>query len=109
MRRFLPYFLLPLALAVIGPCTGATRADQRTILPNQPGNPPIEGVLTNEGAQCPALRAIDGTLYTLMGDLHGFKPRDRVCVVPDYTDMTYCLQGTTAHVDWIGPGPCPGG
>jgi hypothetical protein len=109
MRRFLPYFLLPLALAVIGPCTGATRADQRLTLPNQPGNPPIEGVLTNEGAQCPALRAIDGTLYTLMGDLHGFKPRDRVCVVPDYTDMTYCLQGTTAHVDWIGPGPCPGG
>ena len=56
----------------------------------------------------PALRADDGKLYTLMGDLHGFKPRDRVCVVPNYIEMTYCLQGTTAHVDWIGPGPCPG-
>ena len=53
--------------------------------------------------------ANSGHLYTLTGDLHGFKPRDRVCVVPDYADMTYCLQGTTAHVDWIGPGPCPRG
>ena len=109
MRRFLPFFLLPLALAVLGPCTMAGRADQRMPLPEQPGNPPIEGVLTNEGVECPALRADDGKLYTLMGDLHGFKPRDRVCVVPNYIQMTYCLQGTTAHVDWIGSGPCPGG
>jgi hypothetical protein len=107
MRRFLPFFLLPLALGVIGPCTA--KADQRMTLPEQPGNPPIEGVLTNEGAACPALRTSDGRLYTLTGDLNGFKPRDRVCVVPSYIDMTYCLQGTTAHVDWIGHGPCPGG
>ena len=43
-------------------------------LPEQPANPPIEGVLTNEGVECPALRADDGKLYTLMGDLRGFKP-----------------------------------
>jgi hypothetical protein len=109
MRRFLPFFLLPFALAVIGPCTTASRADQRTSLRELPLDPPIEGVLTTEGQQCPAMRAKDGHLYTLTGDLHGFKPHDQVCVVPNYTDMTYCMQGTTAHVDRIGHGSCPGG
>ena len=60
MRGFLPFFLLPIALAVLGPCTTAGRADQRMPLPEQPANPPIEGVLTNEGVECPALRAGDG-------------------------------------------------
>ena len=105
MRRLL-FSALLLAVAAIGPCT-ASRADQATTQSAQLLEPPIEGVLTNEGQQCPALRARDGHLYTLTGDLHGFKPRDRVCVVPDYIDMTYCQQGTTAHVDWIGAGPCP--
>ena len=109
MRRFLPFFLLPFVLAVIGPCTTASRADQRMSLPEQLGNPPIEGVLTNEGVECQALRADDGKLYTLMGDLRGFKPRDRVCIVPNYIQTSYCMQGTTAHVDWIGPAPCPRG
>ncbi len=109
MRRFLPLFLLALAPAAIGPCTTTARADQRMTLPEQPANPPIEGVLTNEGVECPALRANDGKLYTLTGDLRGFKPRDRVCIVPNYIEMTYCMQGTTVHVDWIGLGPCPGG
>lgn len=92
----------------IGPCTAQAAPEQPSILPEQPGNPPIEGTLTNEGVECPALRANDGKLYTLTGSLNGLKPRDRVCVVPNYIDMTYCLQGTTAHVDWISPGPCPG-
>ncbi len=109
MRRFLPLFLLALAPAAIGPGTTTAWADQLKTLPGQPANPPIEGVLTNEGVECPALRANDGKLYTLTGDLRGFKPRDRVCIVPNYIEMTYCMQGTTAHVDWIGPGPCPGG
>jgi len=107
--RFLPFSALLLAITAFGPCTTATRADQRMSPPLQALDPPIEGVLTNEGQQCPTLRTSSGHLYTLTGDLHGFKPRDRVCVVPDYADMTYCLQGTTAHVDWIGPGPCPRG
>jgi hypothetical protein len=108
MRRLLPFFLLALAVGVIGPCTAQAAPEQPSILPEQPGNPPIEGTLTNEGVECPALRANDGKLYTLTGSLNGLKPRDRVCVVPNYIDMTYCLQGTTAHVDWISPGPCPG-
>ena len=109
MRRFLRRSILALAIATVGPCTAATRADEPAKLPTPSLDPAIEGVLTDEGQQCPALRTKDGHLYTLTGDLQGFKPRDHVCVVPDYPDMTYCLQGTTAHVDRIGPGPCPPG
>ena len=107
MRRFLRFSAFVLAITVIGPCTAATAADQQATLPAPSLDPAIDGVLTNEGQQCPALRTADGHLYTLTGDLRGFKPRDRVCVVPDYMDMTYCLQGTTARIQQIGPGPCP--
>ena len=111
MARFLPISLFLLAITAIGPCTAASRAGEQAIVPAaaQPLDPPIEGVLTNEGQECPTLRTGDGHLYTLTGDLRGFKPRDRVCVVPDYVDMTYCQQGTTARVTRIGPAPCPAG
>lgn len=108
MRRSLRFSMFLATLATIGPCTLARAGDVAS--PPPPSiDPPIEGVLTPEGQQCPTLRTKDGHLYTLTGDLHGFKPSDRVCVVPSYTDMTYCLQGTTAHVDRIGPAPCPPG
>jgi len=103
VRRFLPFFLSPFIAAAIGPCTAASQAAESAVLPEQP----LEGVLTTEGVECPTLRGRDGRLYTLMGDLHGFKPHDHVCIVPDYIEMTYCMQGTTAHVDWIGAS-CPG-
>jgi len=108
MPRFLRFSMLLAAIMTIGPCTVA-RAGGAVSPPTLSISPPIEGVLTPEGQQCPTLRTKDGHLYSLMGDLHGFKPHDRVCVVPSYPDMTYCLQGTTAHVDRIGSGPCPPG
>jgi hypothetical protein len=107
MPRFLRFSAFLAAIMAIGPCTSARAGE--TASPPPSIDPPIEGVLTPEGQQCPTLRTKDGHLYTLMGDLHGFKPRDRVCIAPSYTDMTYCLQGTTAHVDRIGPAPCPPG
>ena len=84
-----------------------TPAGQSSDFPAQPANPPIEGRLTNEGAECPAMRGLDGELYTLLGDLRGHRPGDRVCIVPSYAEMSYCQQGTTVRVDWIGPAPCP--
>lgn len=75
--------------------------------PARPSNPPIEGRLTAGGAECPAMRGTDGTLYTLMGGTGGYQPGDRVCIVPSYVEMSFCMQGTTVHVDWIGPAPCP--
>ena len=82
-------------------------ADRPPDFPAQPANPPIEGRLTSEGAECPAMRGLDGELYTLIGDLRGYRPGDRVCIVPSFVEMSYCQQGTTVHADWIGPAPCP--
>jgi hypothetical protein len=106
-RLLFSIFVLP-AIGVIASGMAAAADDaQLSNLPTDPANPPIEGVLTNEGTECPTMRAKDGTLYTLMGDLRGFKPDDRVCIVPEPLDMTYCLQGTTMHVEWVGLAPCP--
>lgn len=58
----------------------------------------VEGTLTNEGVECPALRAEDGTLYTLAGDLQGFEEGDRVYVEGTEPDISTCLQGTTLAV-----------
>jgi hypothetical protein len=109
VRRVLLSILILPAIGAMGAGMAAAADDvQVSDLPKDPTRPPIEGVLTDEGVECPAMRAADGTLYTLMGDLRGFKPNEPVCIVPEPIDMTYCLQGTTMHVDWIGPGPCPG-
>lgn len=75
--------------------------------PAAPANPPIEGMLTDEGVECPAMRGDDGALYTLVGDIGGFEPGDRVCVVPIPVEISYCMQGTTVQVEWIGEAPCP--
>jgi hypothetical protein len=77
--------------------------------PDPPLHPPIEGVLTDEGVECPAVRGDDGTLYTLAADLGRYRPGDRVCIVPRPVDISHCMQGVTVMVEWIGPAPCPGG
>ncbi len=41
----------------------------------------VRGTLTNEGVECQALRSTTGELFTLVGNLGGFKPGDRVVVV----------------------------
>ena len=62
----------------------------------------IEGKLTDEGVECPAMRGADGTLYTLAGDLEGFKAGDEVWVEGEVAEMSICQQGTTIAVDRIG-------
>jgi hypothetical protein len=61
----------------------------------------IEGVLTNGGVECPALRTDDGTLYTLNGNLKKFKEGDRVEVVGDIADISICQQGIAINVHHI--------
>ena len=58
----------------------------------------VVGVLTNEGAECQALRADDGTLYTLTGKLKKFRVGDRVEVVGEIAEFSYCQQGITINV-----------
>jgi hypothetical protein len=56
------------------------------------------GKLTGEGVECQAFRAEDGTLYTLVGDLKGFKAGDKVRVVGEKVEFSTCMQGTTLSV-----------
>jgi hypothetical protein len=61
----------------------------------------VIGVLTDEGVECPALRADGGRLYTLTGDLQGFRPGNRVRVVGTLAEVSFCMQGTTLAVQRI--------
>jgi hypothetical protein len=67
----------------------------------EPGPPPgtkisVDGTLSREGAECPALRGDDGRLYTLADPLAGgFSPGDRVHVSGEVAGMSRCMQGVT--------------
>jgi hypothetical protein len=69
-----------------------------------PGGLCVEGVLTAEGVECPALRAKDGTLYTLTGDLEGFHAGDRVRACGQEAFVSICMQGRTLNLTHIGEG-----
>lgn len=60
----------------------------------------VTGTLSNEGAECPALRGDDGKLYTLTPrELGPFKPGDRVRVDGTVAQASTCQQGTTVVVE----------
>ena len=89
-------------------CTGAAACAQaaeppRQIDPTSPRSDTVSviGVLTDEGVECQAMRADDGTLYTLTGDLAGFEAGERVRVVGRVAEMSFCMQGTTLGVERI--------
>jgi uncharacterized protein YciI len=63
----------------------------------------VTGKLTNEGVECKAMRGDDGKLYTLTGDLKGFRTGDRVKVTGRIAEMSTCMQGTTLGVEKIEP------
>ena len=69
-----------------------------------PGGLCVEGVLTAEGVECPALRARDGTLYTLTGDLGRFVAGDRVRACGQEAIISICIQGRTLGLTSIGEG-----
>ncbi|PPS43993.1 DUF5818 domain-containing protein [Chroococcidiopsis sp. TS-821] len=61
----------------------------------------VKGVLTDEGVECQTLRAADGELYTLVGNLKEFKIGDEVYVAGTVAEFSFCLQGITIVVNWI--------
>lgn len=89
LKTLLPVFLLALALAA------GTAAAQGG---NPADNVKIRGTLTNEGVECQALRGDDGKLYTLAGNLSGFKTGDEVLVLGVVAEVSTCQQGTTIAV-----------
>jgi hypothetical protein len=47
------------------------------------------------------MRGDDGKLYTLTGDLKGFRTGDRVKVTGRIAEISNCMQGTTLSVEKI--------
>jgi len=70
---------------------------------NESNNPiTVRGILTNEGVECQAMRSLDDNkLYTLTGNLQGFKTGDKVEVTGKVDEVSICMQGTTIAVDKI--------
>ncbi|WLQ15122.1 DUF5818 domain-containing protein [Hahella aquimaris] len=62
----------------------------------------LKGRLTEEGVECPAFRDTQGRLYTLGGDLSGYRPGDEVYVTGEAAEYSFCMQGVTISVDYIG-------
>jgi hypothetical protein len=61
----------------------------------------VEGVLTDEGVTCPAMRGDDGEFYTLAGDIGDLRPGQRVRVIGEVAEASICMQGTTIAVAQI--------
>lgn len=64
----------------------------------------LKGTLTDEGVECQAFRDSAGHLYTLVGNLEGFSVGDEVFLSGTITEISFCMQGTTISVSWIGMG-----
>lgn len=91
---------LAAALLALNPMPGS--ADQHKAM-SEPVT--IEGVLTDEGVTCPALRGDDGELYTLAGDIGEMQPGQRVRVTGEVAEVSMCMQGTTIALGEITPVP----
>ena len=63
----------------------------------------LTGTLTDEGVECPAMRGDDGKLYTLVGDLAGYKTGDHVIVTGEFMLISKCMQGQTIRLKTIQP------
>lgn len=86
--------------------SGAYRIGEPRGRPGDPGRPErvrVLGVISNEGATCPTLRGEDGRLYSLAGDLAGYRGGDRVEVTGELAEMSTCMQGTTIGIASIRP------
>jgi hypothetical protein len=61
----------------------------------------ISGLLTREGVECQALRTDKGELFTLVGNLQGFGPGQRVRVTGQRIEVSTCQQGITVRVNKV--------
>ena len=61
-----------------------------------------KGELTDEGVECQAFRSDTGELFTLIGDLEGYGNGDKVVVCGTIAEISFCMQGTTLVISYIG-------
>ena len=95
LSALLATFLLILFLAA---CASAPRAESArskaaaALAENQPVH--LEGVLTDNGMGCSALRTSDGALYTFARELEGSKKGERIWIDGHVTTGKGCRAGT---------------
>ena len=58
----------------------------------------IKGIVTDEGIECPAVRAEDGKLYTLTGFSEKLYVGDVLEIVGKPVEVSICMQGITISV-----------
>ena len=79
-------------------CATSSPTPREIAKPSETKTMKIQGQLTSDGVECPAMKADNGTTYTLLGDLKGFKAGDRVIVEGTPVEISFCMQGTTLKV-----------
>jgi len=68
---------------------------------SDPARLSVRGLLIKGGIECPLLRADNGRVYSLTGDLGGFGAGDRVQLEGRLAEVSICMQGATVEVDGI--------
>jgi hypothetical protein len=63
----------------------------------------VEGTITDEGVECPALRGSDGTLYTLVKLPRKVEVGEQLQIKGRTTMVSTCQQGITIIVDSLTP------
>ena len=86
--------------ALIAGALAGARCDHNQTSPGVPVS--VRGTLT-AGVECPAMQGTDGKIYTLTGDLKGFKNGDEVCITGRTVEVSTCMQGITIAVENIKP------
>ena len=61
----------------------------------------ISGKLIRGGVECPAMMGDDGQLYSLMGNIEGFRIGQHVLVTGERQALSYCRRGTAIKIDSI--------
>jgi LysM repeat protein len=62
------------------------------------GSVSVSGTLTRQGVECPVMRGDDGRTYSLLGELRGVRPGDRIHVEGRIVEMSTCMQGTSLEI-----------
>ncbi|MDX1250783.1 MAG: hypothetical protein IDH49_00740 [Gammaproteobacteria bacterium] len=90
LSRFAPVLLLGIAS-----CACANGVVDKA------GGLELTGALIEGGVECQLFQSNEGKKYTLLGNLKGFKNGDRVRIVGEKVEASFCMQGETLSVKAI--------
>lgn len=94
--------------AVVPPWEWRTRHHAKPPAPKPSGTLCVRGELTPDGIECPLFRAVDGRLFSLLGDDWNLAGGTAACVCGTIAEFSTCMQGTPLAVTYAGPATlCP--